>query len=134
MAGVVVDTSALICVLNEEADVLRVKSVLHAADVVYISAGTAFEASCVVRNERIHDGTARLNQLLAILDPELKCSMRRNCGPPEPPTCARPRLQTSGRLEHGRLLRLCAGKTRNLPLLFKGGDFIHADIVGAPPA
>lgn len=136
MAGVVVDTSALICVLNEEADVLRVKSVLHAADAVYISAGTAFEASCVVRNERIHDGTARLNQLLAILDPEYEVFDEEQL-----------RAAGAAYLRYGRGSRHPAGlnmgdcfayalaKTRNLPLLFKGDDFIHTDIVPAlPPA
>lgn len=136
MAAVVVDTSALICVLNDEADALRYKSVLHDADVIHISVGTAFEASCVVRNERFYDGTARLSQLLAALDPDYAVFDEGQM------LIARTGYVRYGRgskhpagLNMGDCFAYALAKTRNLPLLFKGDDFIHTDIVPAlPPA
>ncbi|MDP3898878.1 MAG: type II toxin-antitoxin system VapC family toxin, partial [Mesorhizobium sp.] len=68
MAAFVVDTSALICVLHEEEGAGAFKLALKAADSVQISIGTAFEASCVVRDPRFPEGTSRLNALLQILD------------------------------------------------------------------
>jgi ribonuclease VapC len=136
LAAIVVDTSALICVINDEVDALRFKTAFHTADAIHIGVGTAFEASCVVRNERIYDGTARLNQLLAALDPEYAAFDE------EQMLVARAGYTRYGRgskhpagLNMGDCFAYALAKTRNLPLLFKGDDFIHTDIVPAlPPA
>jgi ribonuclease VapC len=129
LAAFVVDTSALICVLNEEEEAGAFKLALKAADSVQISIGTAFEASCVVRDPRFPDGTSRLNALLHILDMDYAPF------DDEQMHVARMAYARYGRgsghrarLNMGNCFSYALAKSRNLPLLFKGDDFIHTDI------
>ena len=132
MTAIAVDTSALVCILNDEADAMRFKSALHEAEAVYLSMGTVFEASCVVRSERIRDGSNRLDKLLDLLDAEYAAF------DDEQLDAARTAYAQYGRgsrhaagLNLGDCFSYALAKTRNLPLLFKGDDFIHTDIVPA---
>ncbi len=129
MAALVVDTSALICVLNSESDAQPFKVALHEADAVLISLATLFEASCVVRSDRFFEGTRRLDQLIASLDPEFadfdEAQLR----------VAREAYARYGRgaghpakLNMGDCFAYALARTRKLPLLFKGEDFVHTDI------
>jgi ribonuclease VapC len=129
MAAFVIDTSALICVLNSESDALPFKIALHEADAVQISLATVFEASCVVRGDRFFEGTRRLDQLMASLDAELAdfddVQLR----------VAREAYARYGRgaghpakLNMGDCFAYALARTRRLPLLFKGDDFIHTDV------
>jgi ribonuclease VapC len=134
LAVFVVDTSALICVLAEEDDSPRFRLAFKEADAIHISMGTVFEASCVARNERIVDGTTRLERLLTLLDPEYHAFDERQS------MAAREAYSRYGRgsrhpagLNIGDCFAYALAKTRNLPLLFKGEDFIHTDIVPALP-
>ncbi len=129
MASFVVDTSALICVLNNEADAQAFKIALHAADAVHISFATLFEASCVVRAERFSDGLKRLDHLLVMLDLEYAAFDE------EQVRTARLSYSLYGRgsghragLNMGDCFSYALAKTRALPLLFKGDDFVHTDI------
>lgn len=129
MAAFVVDTSALICVINAEEEAPAFKSLLRSADMVQISLATVFEASCVARDPRFRGGAVRLGALLDVLDmdyvPFDLDQMR----------VARVAYERYGRgsghragLNMGDCFSYALSKSRGLPLLFKGDDFIHTDI------
>lgn len=129
MATFVVDTSALICLLSNEMEAPRFRVALHVADAVFISVATVFEASCVVRAERFSDGTQRLDRLLGSLDLDYAAF------DDEQVLTARAAYVRYGRgsghparLNMGDCFSYALAKSRNLPLLFKGDDFIHTDI------
>lgn len=129
MATFVVDTSALICVLNNEVDAQHYKFALQSADALHISIATAFEASCVVKGLRFVDGARRLDQLLIALDLDYATFDE------EQVRAARDGYAKYGRgsqhranLNMGDCFAYALAKTRRLPLLFKGDDFIHTDI------
>ncbi|MGD9913946.1 MAG: type II toxin-antitoxin system VapC family toxin [Rhizobiaceae bacterium] len=129
MAAFVVDTSALISVLANEADAQQIKVALSSADSVHISVGTVFETSCVVRGDRFPEGTRRLDRLLQLLDLEYAAFDE------EQMTIAREGYVRFGRgsghranLNMGDCFAYALAKTRALPLLFKGEDFTHTDI------
>jgi ribonuclease VapC len=129
MAAFVVDTSALICVLSNETNASSYRDALHRADSVVIGIATVFEASCVARNERFPDGPRRLDRLLSALDMDYVAFDE------EQMLVARDGYARYGRgsghpaaLNFGDCFSYALAKTRDLPLLFKGDDFIHTDI------
>ena len=129
MAAFVVDTSALICLLGNEVEAQPFRVALHAADAVLISVATVFEASCVAKGNRFFEGTARLNRLLVALDLEYAAFDE------DQMLMAREGYARYGRgtghkagLNMGDCFSYALAKSRGLPLLFKGDDFIHTDI------
>lgn len=133
MAAFVVDSSALISVLNDEEDAKPIKLALLAADELHISVATVFETSCVVRGPRFRDGTSRLNTLLEALD------MVYAAFDDEQLRVARSGYALYGRgsghragLNMGDCFAYALARTLRLPLLFKGDDFLHTDIDVAP--
>lgn len=129
MTSFVVDTSAIIAVLNDEPDAHLFKEQFHEADSVLVSFATLFETSCVMANERFPDGGERLAALVELLDMTPVAfddiQLRQ----------ARAAYASYGRgsshrasLNMGDCFAYALAKTRNLPLLFKGNDFIHTDI------
>lgn len=129
MISFVVDTSAIIAVLNDEPESPLFKRSFHEADELLASTATVFEATCVAVNERFPSGPARLGQLIDLLaltmvpfDAEQLASARaayarygRGSGHP-------------ALLNMGDCFAYALAKTRNLPLLFKGDDFVHTDV------
>jgi len=128
----VTDTSAILAVLNDEADALGFKTAFHEADAVLISTATLLEASCVVRSERFAQGNERLKALVDLLaltsvafdDAQLRLAQAAYA------SYGRGSGHRAG-LNLGDCFSYALAKSRNLPLLFKGDDFIHTDI---PPA
>jgi ribonuclease VapC len=125
----VIDTSVLLAVLNAEPDVERFKQALHVADTISISAPTAFEASCVAVRAGIRNGPARLAALMEEISPEIVPFDSRQLA------VARAAYARYGRgtghranLNMGDCFSYALATTRNLPLLFKGEDFIHTDV------
>jgi ribonuclease VapC len=132
MAAFVVDTSALICVFGEEPDAEAFRLVLREADQIVISMGTVFESSCVARGNRFPDGENRFARLLAALDMEYAAFDN------EQLDAARAGYARYGKgsghpaaLNMGDCFAYALAKTRGLPLLFKGDDFVHTDVVPA---
>lgn len=129
MISFVTDTSAIVVVLNDEPDTLDFKKAFHEADAVFVSSATLFEASCVVRSERFVRGGERLEALVDLLaltsvafdDAQLRLAQAayarygRGIGHP-------------AGLNMGDCFSYALAKSRNLPLLFKGDDFVHTDI------
>ena len=129
MTSFVTDTSAIIAVLNDEPDAHLFKEQFHKASSVLVSFATLFEANCVVASERFPNGGARLEALVDLLDMTPVPFDDSQLGQ------ARTAYALYGRgsahragLNMGDCFAYALAKSRNLPLLFKGDDFIHTDI------
>lgn len=125
----VIDTSALIAVLNGGPDIEPLCEALEKAERIVISSTTTFEAHYVAKHISLIDGTSRLNTLLAVLAPETIDFDDRQL------TIARkayaiygPGTGHSAGLNIGDCFAYALARAVNLPLLFMGDDFIHTDI------
>lgn len=132
MIAFVVDTSALMAVLNDEADALAYKKAFHEADDMLLSTATLFEAGCVVARGKLQNGHLRLEMLVDRLSPTVVAFDL------DQMAVARSAYFRFGRgsghpasLNMGDCFSYALAMTRRLPLLFKGDDFIHTDIVPA---
>ncbi len=125
----VVDTSALIAVLNDDPDADTFRQALQDAEQILISSTTTFEAQYVAKHISLIDGTERLNTLLGALSPETIDFDERQL------TIARKAYAIYGQatghpaaLNIGDCFAYALARTANLPLLFNGSDFVHTDI------
>lgn len=124
---IVVDTSALIAILRDEVDATNLAEALGKADRRLISAGTMLEAGIVTvhrgdEHSRLMD-LVKLARLEIVATSEAEAQMgisafRRYGRGSEHPA----------KLNFGDCFAYALARTRNLPLLFKGDDFIHTDI------
>ncbi|WP_336070639.1 type II toxin-antitoxin system VapC family toxin [Nitratireductor rhodophyticola] len=128
-AKFVVDTSALIAVLNGDADADMFRQAFVQAERILISSTTTFEAHCVARHIAMIEGTARLNTLLKALDAETidfddrQLSIARKAY-----AIYGPGTGHKAALNIGDCFAYALARSANLPLLFKGDDFVHTDI------
>lgn len=129
---IVVDTSALLAILLDEPDKLNFQKILARQPYAFISAVNAHEAAIVLRGRTGTPGVERLmtflgdNRIEIVAFDELQ---------------VRVAAEAFGRFGKGihskARLNLCdcaayaLAKTRAAPLLFKGDDFPHTDIVAA---
>lgn len=129
MSGLVVDTSALVAILNQEPEARDFATACHDAETLMISAGTLHEANCVMVRSNIDEGTTRLDALVRRLDLTIAAFDA------EQLEASRAAYMLYGRgtghpalLNMGDCFAYALAKTRRLPLLFKGNDFVHTDI------
>jgi ribonuclease VapC len=129
MISLAVDTSVLIAILRAEPESRPFASLCHAAPSVVISTATVHEAFCVVAKSRMVTGSVRLEALLSKLELELIAFDAQHLA------AARSAYARYGhgsghpaQLNMGDCFAYALAKTRNVPLLFKGDDFIHTDI------
>ena len=125
----VIDTSALIAILKQEPDAAEIIACLGGAERRLLSAGTALECGIVVASKFGPLGRERLSQLIRLSGIEIV-----------PFDEAQVRIGIDARLRYGRgsgnsaklnfgdCFAYALAKARNLPLLFKGDDFIHTDV------
>lgn len=126
---VIVDTSAIIAILQDEPEAAAFATVADAAAQCRISAANFLEAAIVIDGRRDPIASRRLDDLLA----ELRMVI-------EPVTEAQARIarqayrdfgRGSGhpaRLNYGDCFAYALARDRGEPLLFKGEDFGHTDI------
>lgn len=130
----IVDTSALVAIVNLEPDGPLYESSLQTSPINRISAGTYLEASIVIDRARDPLVSRRLDEIIA----EAAITI-------EPVTASQARIareayrdfgkgsgHTAG-LNFGDCFAYALAREMNEPLLFKGDDFGHTDIpfVGA---
>ncbi|MGI6854134.1 type II toxin-antitoxin system VapC family toxin [Mesorhizobium sp. 1B3] len=132
MIAFAVDTSALMAVLNDEADAMAYRQAFHEADEMVVGTATLFEAGCVVSRGKLQSGHLRLEMLVERLSPTVVAFDL------DQMAVARSAYLRFGRgsghpasLNMGDCFAYALAMTRQLPLLFKGDDFIHTDIVPA---
>jgi ribonuclease VapC len=128
----IVDSSALLAILQEEADCEIYAAALSSADVARISAATYFETSIVVDGKRNPHFSRRFDDLL-----------RDSAITIEPVTEAQARIAREAYRDYGRGSGHPAGlnfgdcfayalaRDKREPLLFKGTDFAQTDIRSA---
>jgi ribonuclease VapC len=116
-------------VILRERDAERFRRYLDNVRASCLSTATLHEAYCMLRRDDLASAAPELQKLLALLQPELvpfdvaqlaearSCYLRYGRGSQHP-----------AGLNMGDCFAYALAKTRDLPLLFKGDDFIHTDV------
>ena len=125
----VIDTSAIMAILLDESDSELFRHHLDDHLNPLISIATLHELYCVLNRSSLTHGPEQTNTLLLLIEPELVPFDI------EQLTVARDAYTAYGRgsghaanLNMGDCFSYALAKSRNLPLLFKGDDFVHTDI------
>jgi ribonuclease VapC len=124
----VVDTSALIAVLNGEPGSVRIEAAMLAASRVVLSAATLVEASIVADSRRQPDGVAELDLLLNELGAEIIPVTAAHA------ETARLAYRDFGKGRHpaglnfGDCFSYALARALGEPLLFVGNDFGRTDV------
>ncbi len=129
---IVIDTSALIAILQDEPERPRFAAVIARANRRMVSAVSLLEAGIVVRIRRGEVGLVALDEMVS--DAELDIVAFDD-------TQRRLALQAfnqygkgihpSARLNFGDCAAYALAKIMNAPLLFKGTDFVATDLISA---
>ena len=125
----IVDSSALLAVWNNEPEAVDFSAVIDAALVCRISAATLLEAMIVADRNSDPIGGRKLDDLLerigVVVEPVTEEQVR----------VGRAAYRDFGKgsrhpaqLNYGDCFAYALAKTSGEPLLFKGNDFIHTDI------
>jgi ribonuclease VapC len=129
---IVIDTSALVAVLDKEPDHVSYAAAMHDADQCIVSALTIYEASVVMLGKRGPAGIDDLRSLLASIGAEIV-----------PFNDMDAVFATAAYVQFGKgrqnkaNLNICdcvayaLAKSRDIPLLYKGTDFRATDVVAA---
>ena len=129
---IAVDTSALVAILQLEPDADRYAAALQAADVVKMSAMTLLETGIVMHAKHGPGAVDDLRSLLAGVKVEIiafdtemanfgiEAFLRYGRG-----------SGSAAKLNFGDCASYALAKALDVPLLFKGDDFSHTDIVSA---
>ena len=126
---IVVDTSALIAITNHEPERQRFLEILAQVDKCFFSAVTLLETRMVTLGRFGRPGTDRLSEWFAVLKPTIVAFDVVQAD------AAFAAFQIYGkgvhpkaRLNMGDCAAYALAKTYNLPLLFKGEDFLSTDV------
>lgn len=125
--SIVIDTSAIVAIIRAEDDAVDFAQAMGRSANRIMSAGTFLEAGLVLGREA--DETERYLRLIGRSRIEI---VEVSAAQAEEGRLAHLRYgRGSGhpaRLNFGDCFSYALARTRNLPLLFKGDDFIHTDI------
>lgn len=128
---IVADTSALIAVLQNEADAGRFASAIAEADLVLVSAASVAEAGIVMLNRHGPPGADKVRALIR------EAGLRVEDVTAEHADIAIEAYEAYGKgaptggkanLNYGDCFSYALAKSTGLPLLFKGHDFSHTDV------
>lgn len=129
MSGFVIDTSAIISVLLREPDADMFRIYLDRTASPMVSAATVHEAYCVSVRDNFPMKARQVDDFLALVEPEI---VPFDAGQLAIARDAYSRYgRGSGRtavLNMGDCFAYALARSRNLPLLFKGDDFVRTDI------
>lgn len=125
----VVDTSAIVAILKQEPDAPAIAQRLAGNQRILMSAATLMECGTVIVGRYGSAGSAELTGLLARLKVTIAAlSAEHAQAGIEAYTLYGRGSGHPAKLNMGDCFAYALAKTRNLPLLFKGNDFIHTDI------
>ena len=128
---IVADTSALIAVLQNEADAGRFAGAIAEADLVLVSAASVAEAGIVMLNRHGPPGADKVRALIR------EAGLRVEDVTAEHADIAIEAHEAYGKgaptggkanLNYGDCFSYALAKSTGLPLLFKGHDFSHTDV------
>jgi len=128
----VIDTSALVAVLLEEANAARIAAAVEAAPVRLLSAANLLEPSMVIESRKGAAGGRELDLLLYRAAVEVVAVDQ------DQAETARTAWRRYGKGRHpaglnfGHCFAYALAKVRRLPLLFQGNDFGQTDIDCVP--
>jgi ribonuclease VapC len=129
VSGFAIDTSAIISILLHEPDADAFRIYLDRTAFPMISAATVHEAYCVSVRDKFPQKARQIDEFLRLVEPEIVPFDL------EQLAAARDAYSRYGRgsgsaavLNMGDCFSYALAKSRNLPLLFKGDDFVHTDI------
>lgn len=132
MNKLALDSSAIVAIINDEPEAWALSERIAVADSRYISTATLHEVYTVLVRSRQDDGDELLRRVLGLIEP---VAVPFDIAQLEVSQMAAKRFgRGSGhpaRLNMGDCFAYALAKTRDLPLLFKGDDFIHTDIRSA---
>jgi ribonuclease VapC len=128
---IVVDTSAIVAIIRQEVDASALADIIDDQDRTLISAVSFIETSMVVNGRRQGVDLTNVGAILAAMGTEVV-----------PLTLDDGKAAVAGFMRFGKgrhrarlnfadCFSYGLARSRNLPLLFKGDDFIHTDIVPA---
>ena len=129
----VIDTSALIAILLQEQDAVRLAEAIEAGSPLLLSAASLFEASMVIESRKGEAGGRELDlliyrsgiEVLAVDQDQAETARQawRRFGKGRHPAA----------LNYGDCFSYALAKSRRLPLLFRGNDFVRTDIEAVLP-
>jgi len=128
----IIDTSALVAVLEQEAEAERIAHTLASTSERMLSAANLVEVAIVMQARRGDDGARDLDLLLAKLKVDIADV---TAGQAE---IARKAFRRYGRgrhpanLDFGDCFAYALAKDKSATLLFKGDDFSRTDVMPAP--
>ncbi|SMH34303.1 type II toxin-antitoxin system VapC family toxin [Mesorhizobium australicum] len=128
----VVDTSAIVAIARREPEALTFSRMLERTPGKLMAAPTYLECAFVMAGIAPNKGMAFLRELVS--DTLIKIVP---FGPEELEVAVEARLRFSrgsghaAKLNFGDCFAYALAKSRNLPLLFKGDDFIRTDVIPA---
>jgi ribonuclease VapC len=127
----IIDTSALVAVLDQELEAERIVRTLASAPERILSAANLVEVGIVMQARRGDDGARDLDLLLAKLRVDIAVVTANQAD------IARKAFRRYGRGRHAANLNFCdcfayaLAKDTSAPLLFKGDDFGQTDVMVA---
>ena len=127
----IIDTSALVAILDQEPEVERIVRTLASAPERTLSAANLVEAGIVMQARRGDDGARDLDLLLAKLRVDIAAVTASQAD------IARKAFRRYGRARHpanlnfGDCFAYALAKDKSAPLLFKGNDFGQTDVMVA---
>ncbi|MGH7042571.1 MAG: type II toxin-antitoxin system VapC family toxin [Acetobacteraceae bacterium] len=130
----VIDSSAVVAILFDEADWQRYVRAIEAATTRLISAATRVELAFVVEGRKREIGKVLLERFLRLTGAEIVAVT------PQHAEIAVEAFRRFGKGRHraglnmGDCFSYALAAATNQPLLFKGGDFVHTDLHSALPA
>jgi ribonuclease VapC len=128
----IIDTSALVAILDQEPEAERITRTLAATPERMLSAANLVEVGIVMQARRGDDGARDVDLLLAKLRVEIVPFTARQA------EIARKAFRRYGRGRHdaelnfGDCFAYALAKDAAAPLLFKGDDFGQTDVMAAP--
>jgi len=127
----VLDTSVLIAIMFREPEAERLKLAIADAAARFIGAPTMVEAAIVLQRLLPEDGQDALDAFITGYNVTLIPFTARHIG------AARTAIERFGKGRHpaslnfGNCMSYAVARVENEPLLFKGNDFAHTDVMAA---
>jgi len=127
----VIDTSALVAILFQEPEAAAIEASLEMASTRLMSAVTRVELVCVVEGRKGNAGRRDLEALLQAVNPDIVAVTARHADRAIDAFRRYGKGRHKAALNIGDCFSYALARETNQPLLFKGEDFIHTDIVKA---
>jgi len=128
---IVVDTSAIVAILREEAEAGKFAAIIGEAESCFFSAVSLFEASMVIVGRGRPELAQRLDELMRELTIEIVPFDEDLALGSQAAFIRFGKGRHPAGLNFGDCVSYALAQSRGLPLLFKGTDFAKTDVINA---